>query len=205
MDVFSRTFLPVAVVWAGVAIPTVSRHLPVLRRCVEAGDSPVLLTRCSRPEGLARGDYLLLLTHRRLVVIRQTSLLHRVRLHLNMELRHLGDVTWHTDARRTAVELAATVIDGVRERFLIRAAGPGQVWRLDLLLERVFRPAVLVERANPRPPAPADRDNAHQPAPAVHSRPVKPHRCVPAADRAPAADRYTPSADRRRIPAVATG
>lgn len=198
MDVFSRTFLPVAVLWAGVAIPTTSRHLPVLHRCVEAGDSPVLLTRCSRPRGPSRGDYLLLLTHRRLVVIRQTSLLHRVRLHLNMELRHLGDVTWHTDARRTAIELAATVIDGVRERFLIRTAGPGQVWRLDLLLERVFRPAVPVERVNARwsasvpVPAPAP---APAPASTVERRPAKPHRYAPV----PAADRYIP------VPAVAAG
>lgn len=147
MDAFSRTFLPVAVVWTGVAIQTVNRQLPVLRRCVEADDSPVLLTRCARPGRASAGDHLLLLTHRRLVVTRQTSVLHRVRLHLNMELRHLGDVIWHPDDRLTAVELAATAVDGVRERFLIRVAGPGQVWRLDTLLEGVFRPDSLVRRS----------------------------------------------------------
>ena len=38
MDVFSRTFLPAAAE-AGVAIPTVSRHMPIFRRCVEADDA----------------------------------------------------------------------------------------------------------------------------------------------------------------------
>ena len=45
MDVFSRTFLPAAAE-AGVAIPTVSRHMPIFRRCVEPDDSTVLVTRC---------------------------------------------------------------------------------------------------------------------------------------------------------------
>lgn len=175
MDVLSRTFLPVAVVWAGVAIPTVNRHLPVLRQCVEAGDSPVLLTRCASPTGPARGDCLLLLTHRRLVVTRQASMLHRVRLHLNMELRHLGDATWHAEDRLSAVELAVTVVDGVRERFLIRAAGAAQVRRLDLLLERVFRPATLVQRTIPLIPLPAATG-----VPPVAVRASRPKRYAPA-------------------------
>ena len=45
MDVFSRTFLPAAAE-AGVAIPTVSRHMPIFRRCVEPDDATVLVTRC---------------------------------------------------------------------------------------------------------------------------------------------------------------
>ena len=48
MDVFSRTFLPAAAE-AGVAIPTVSRHMPIFRRCVESDDATVLVTRCLRP------------------------------------------------------------------------------------------------------------------------------------------------------------
>lgn len=145
MDVFARTFPPVAEGRARVARPTVRRHLPALHRCVGSDDSPVLLTRCTKPDGAA--EHLLLLTRRRLVVTRRTGVLRRVRMHLNADLRHLGDVSWHTDDRLGAVELAATAVDGVRERFLIKAARPGQVWQLDALLERVFRAGVPVDPA----------------------------------------------------------
>jgi hypothetical protein len=139
MDVFSRTFLPAAAE-AGVAIPTVSRHIPVFRHCVEADDATVLVTRCSRPTRPVRGEFLLLLTQRRLVVTHESRLMHRLNLHLNVELRHLSNVTWNADARMAGVELAVTVIDGVRERFWIRAGHPKQVGRLDALLSYVFRP-----------------------------------------------------------------
>ncbi|MBY8873709.1 hypothetical protein K7640_17895 [Micromonospora sp. PLK6-60] len=138
MDVFSRTFLPAAAE-TGLAAQTVTRHMPIFRRCVGSGDAPVLVTRCSRPEHPVSADYLLLLTHRRLVVTRQTRLLHRLQLHLNTELRELSNVTWSPDPRLHAVELAATAIDGVRERFLIRTANPKQVWQLDELLHHAFR------------------------------------------------------------------
>ncbi|WP_320069015.1 hypothetical protein [Micromonospora sp. RTGN7] len=137
MDVFSRTFLPAAAD-SGLAVRGVSRHMPIFRRCVGAGDATILVTRCSR---LRRpvGECLLLLTHRRLVVTRQTRVLRRLRLHLNADLRELSDVTWSPDPRGPAVELAATAIDGVRERFLIRLSNPGQVWQLDALLHHSFR------------------------------------------------------------------
>ncbi|MET7747971.1 hypothetical protein [Micromonospora sp. NPDC005367] len=138
MDVFSRTFLPAAAE-AGLAVQTVSRHMPVFRRCVGSGDATILVTRCSRPERPAGGEYLLLLTHRRLVVTQQTRVLHRLRLHLNTELRELSNVTWSPDSRTHSIELAATAIDGIRERFLIRNHDPKQMWQLDTLLNHAFR------------------------------------------------------------------
>jgi len=146
MDVFSRTFLPAAAE-AGVAIPTVSRHMPVLRRCVEPDDTTVLVSRCYRPDTPLAGEFLLLLTYRRLVITQETRVLHRLRLHLNANLRHLSDVTWSPDVRATAIDIAATAVDGVRERFRMRLAEPDQVWHVDALLRHVFRerrtPAVL--------------------------------------------------------------
>ncbi|GAB1688523.1 hypothetical protein [Krasilnikovia sp. M28-CT-15] len=138
MDVFSRTFLPAAAE-AGVAIPTVSRHMPILRRCVESDDATILVSRCLRPEHAMSGDFLLLLTYRRLVVTQETWVLRRMRLHLNANLRHLSNVTWNIDLRRHTVDLAATAVDGVRERFRVRAAEPDHVWRVDSLLRHVFR------------------------------------------------------------------
>ncbi|MDP9798623.1 hypothetical protein J2S43_007135 [Catenuloplanes nepalensis] len=129
-----------------MAVPTVSRHLPVFRRCVEADDTAVLVARCLRPDRPLQGEFLLLLTQRRLVVTQETRLLRRLRLHLNAELRHLGNVNWNPDVQLSAVELAATAIDGVRERFWIRVGHPKQLWHLDALLSRVFRPKSL-----PRP------------------------------------------------------
>ena len=137
MDVFSRTFLPAAAE-AGVPIATVSRHMPIFRRCVEADDQAVLVTRCLRPDQPMSGDYMLLLTYRRLVVTQETRVLHRLRLHLNANLRHLTDVTWSPDLRQSAVEVGATAVDGVRERFRMRLGEPDRVWHLDGLLRHVF-------------------------------------------------------------------
>jgi hypothetical protein len=138
MDVFARTFLPAAAE-AGVPIPTVSRHMPILRRCVEADDPTVLVTRCLRPDRPTTGDFLLLLTQRRLVVTYETRVLHRLRLHLNADLRHLSNVAWSPDLRQSTIELAATAVDGVRERFLVRLVDPDRVWHMDGLFEHVFR------------------------------------------------------------------
>ena len=152
MDVFCRTFLPAAAE-AGVAIPTVSRHMPVLRRCVEPDDATVLVTRCTRPDKPMMGEFLLLLTYRRLVVTRETRLLHRLRLHLNADLRHLSNVAWNPDLRHNAVEVAATAVDGVRERFLMRVADPQQVWHVDALLRHVFRERAARQSVLTRLPA----------------------------------------------------
>lgn len=148
MDVFSRSFLPAA---AEARVPTLSlnRHMSILRRCVESGDAPVLVTRCIRPERPAQGEYLLLLTYRRLVVTQQSRLLHRLRLHLNHDLRHLSNVTWNPDLGLPGVELAATAIDGIRERFLIRATNVGQMWQFDGLLGHVFRPRAAAGTPDP--------------------------------------------------------
>jgi hypothetical protein len=138
MDVFSRTFLPAAAD-AGVPIATVSRHLPIFRRCVEADDSAVLVTRCLRPDQPMAGEFIMLLTYRRLVVTQETRVLRRLRLHLNANLRHLSDVSWNPDLRQPVVEMAATAVDGVRERFRMRLGQPERVWQFDELLNHVFR------------------------------------------------------------------
>src|SRR4051812_9627051 len=135
MDVFSRTFLPAAAE-AGVAIPTVSRHMPIFRRCVEADDTTVLVSRCFRPDAPMSGEFMMLLTYRRLVVIQETKVLHRLRLHLNANLRHLSNVTWNPDLGRSALEVTATAVDGVRERFRMRLSEPETVWRFDSLLQQ---------------------------------------------------------------------
>ncbi|WP_433394456.1 hypothetical protein [Micromonospora sp. KLBMP9576] len=145
MDVFSRTFLPAAAE-AGLAAQTVARHMPVFRRCVGSGDATILVVRCARPDRPMAGEYLFLLTHRRLVVTRQTRVLHRLRLHLNTELGELSNVTWSPDPRLQSVELAATAIDGIRERFLIRTRQPKQVWQLDALLNHAFRTRLRTPR-----------------------------------------------------------
>jgi hypothetical protein len=137
MDEFVRTLLPAAAK-TGLTGPTVSRHLPILRNCVQAADVTVLVARCTRPERSA-DNHLLLLTTRRLVVTRQSRVLQRLRLHLNTELRHLSNVTWTPDPRACVLELAVTAVDGVRERFLIRVERPSQVWQLDALFNQVFR------------------------------------------------------------------
>ncbi|HEY2950390.1 MAG TPA: hypothetical protein VGJ53_18660 [Micromonosporaceae bacterium] len=146
MDVFLRTFLPAAAE-AGVAIPTVSRYLPLFRRCVDNDDATVIVARCLRPDRPAQGEFILLLTHRRLVVAQESRLLHRLRLHLNSDLDDLSNVTWSPDPRMSAVELAATSLDGGRERFWIRVGHPKQVWHVDALLSRVFRPRIVADPA----------------------------------------------------------
>lgn len=142
MDVFSRTFLP-ATAEAGLPMATVTRHMHVMRRCVEPDDGAVLVTRCTRPDRPLGREYLMVLTYRRLVVTQETRVLRQLRLHLNTELRHLGNVVWHPDQRLSAVEFAATAIDGVRERFLIKVTHPKNVWHLDALLTHVFKPRLV--------------------------------------------------------------
>jgi hypothetical protein len=137
MDVFTRTF-SVAAAEAGVAVPTVSRHLSVFRSCIEPDDPAVLVTRCVRSDVPAAGEFLLLLTYRRLVVTKQSRVLHRMRVHLNTNLRHLSSVTWSPDLRDSAVEIAATAVDGVRERFRMHFDGPDRMWHFDALLQHVF-------------------------------------------------------------------
>jgi hypothetical protein len=158
MDVFSRTFLP-ATSQAGLPIPVVSRHMPVVRHCVFPDEQAVLVARCHRPGHPVPGSFLLLLTDRSLVVTRETRLLHRVYLYLAANLKSLRHVTWTADARVRAVELAATTPYGVRERFWIRAPDDRGVRRLDALFSHAFRAEALplrtASRVPPRPASPA--------------------------------------------------
>jgi hypothetical protein len=137
MDVFSRTFLPTATA-TRMAARSTGRHMPVLRQCVEPDDSTVLMTRCTRPDQPMAGEFLLLLTRRRLVVTQRSRMLHRLRLHLNTNLSHLSNVTWSADERQSALEVGVTAIDGVRERFVIKLAGMEQVWQVEALFKTVF-------------------------------------------------------------------
>jgi hypothetical protein len=142
MDVFSRTFLPAAAE-AGVAIPTVSRHMPIFRRCIEPDETTVLVSRCLRPDAPLAGEFMLVLTHRRLVITQETKVLHRLKLHLNANLRHLSNVSWRPDPARSTVDVTATAVDGVREQFRMRLGHPQAVTRFDTLLQGVFRPRAI--------------------------------------------------------------
>jgi hypothetical protein len=137
MDVFSRTFL-LAATAARIATRASGRHMPVFRQCVEPGDPTMLVTRCTRPDQPSAGEFLLLLTRRRLVVTQESRVLHRLRLHLNANLSHLSSVTWSPDERQSGLEVGATAIDGVRERFLIKLTGPAQLSEVEALFETAF-------------------------------------------------------------------
>jgi hypothetical protein len=131
MDAFARTFLPAAAE-AGLPIVMISRHLPLLRRCVSPGETALLVARAHRPGVRLAGQLVLLVTNRHMVVSRE-SRLHRVRLHLAAELRQLSQVAW-TAHPRAGVELAATAADGVRERFWLPDRDPRRVRQLDARL-----------------------------------------------------------------------
>jgi hypothetical protein len=122
----------------GADAATVTRLLPILRSCVPHDDAPVLLARASRSDD--RASYLLLLTEHRLVVTAETRILRRQRLHLNADLRHLGDVLWTPEPALGGVALSATAMDGVREHFWIRTA---DVDASAEALASVFRPALV--------------------------------------------------------------
>jgi hypothetical protein len=151
MDLFARTFLPAATD-AGLPLPTVTRHLPVVRRCLGPGHAVLLAVRCVRPERPLAGEHLLVLTRHRLVVTRETRFTKRARLHLDAPLHELFRVTWTPDPRLEAVELAATAVDGIRERFWIKVRAPKAVWLLDATFGYVFHAAARAfAHAAPRP------------------------------------------------------
>lgn len=150
MDVFSRTFLP-ATSEARLPIPVVSRHMPILRRCVSPAEQTLLVARCHRPGGTAMvGSFLLLLTNRSLVLTYETRLLHRVRLHLATDVRGLHHVTWTPDPRLRTVELAASTAEGVRERFWISVTDTRRIWHLDALFSHAFRSRTVAPHTAPR-------------------------------------------------------
>ena len=137
MDAFARTFLPAAAD-AGLDMPTISRHLPVFRRCLGA-DPVLLVTRCTRADRPLAGEYLLVLTRNRLVVTHESRLVHKLRLHLDAPIHELAHVRWAPDPLQTSVQLAATAIDGIRERFVIKVRHPELVWHLDETFGFVFQ------------------------------------------------------------------
>ena len=158
MDVFSSTFHTAAEA-GSVSLPAASRHLSIFQNCVDQDDPAVLLARCVRPGAPLSGNYHLLLTQRRLVILRETRPLHRLRLHLNANLRHLCNVSWRLDLAKPAVEVSATAMDGVRERFRMRLGDTAAVWHAEELLRQVFEgrrgePVKAAVRA-PRISAPA--------------------------------------------------
>jgi hypothetical protein len=136
MDVFARTFHQATV--AGSANPAANRHMTIFRSCVEQDDAAVLVARCARPGAPLSGDYFLLLTQRRLVVTQETWPLHRQRLHLNANLRHLSNITWRLDLSKSGIELAVNAMDGVRERLRLRLVDTETVWRVDELFRQSF-------------------------------------------------------------------
>jgi hypothetical protein len=141
MDLFARTFLPAAAD-AGLDLPAISRHLPVFRYCLGA-DAVLLVTCCTRQDR-PFAEYVLALTRHRLVILHESRVVHRVRLHLDAPLHELADVRWAADPTGTTLELSATAIDGVRERFTLRPRRPDALARLDTRLAAAFgaaRPA----------------------------------------------------------------
>jgi hypothetical protein len=144
MDPFARTFLPAAAD-AGLDMPAIGRHLPLFRRCLGA-DPVLLVTRCTRPDR-PYGEYVLALTRHRLVVVHESRVVHRVRLHLDAPLDELSEVAWVPDPARATVELAATAIDGIRERFAIRLRSREALRVLDARLAELFAPRRLASAA----------------------------------------------------------
>lgn len=140
MDPFDRTFLPAANE-AGLPMASISRQIPLFRRCVGLGQTVLLVTRCGRLDRPLSGDHLLVLTRERLVITTETRMLRRPRIHLDAAVADLRNVVWEPDPRLTSVELTLTRPDGLRERFLIRVRKPGSVWHLEAAFGYVFRPA----------------------------------------------------------------
>jgi hypothetical protein len=139
MDPFDRTFLPAAAE-AGLPMASISRQIPIFRRCIGLGQTVLLVTKCSRLDQPFSVDHLMLLTRERIVIASESRFLHRARLHLDADVSELGNVRWEADGRLTSIEFSATAADGVRERFLIKTRRPGTVWHLDAALGYVFRP-----------------------------------------------------------------
>ena len=149
-DVFDRTF-QIASTEAGLAVEALARHLPIFRRTVGAGQTVLLVARCGRLDQPNTADHLIVITRDRVVITSESRSLHRARLHLNAAVAALMNVRWQPDAGLTAVEFAATALDGVRERFLIEAPDAAGVSHVDAVLGYVFRPAGS-RRLNPVDP-----------------------------------------------------
>ncbi|MCD0443514.1 hypothetical protein LO763_07720 [Glycomyces sp. A-F 0318] len=161
MDLFSRTMLACSAE-AGLTTTALSRHVPILRRNIRAGDQVSLLSRCVGSDGLGSGDHVLMLTGERLVVTRQSRLLGRVRLCLDAPVAAVENLRWSADPAGPGVELNFTALEGPdaaephRWHFWLPASHAKRVWRIDALLARAFRrPKAVARPVNaPRPARP---------------------------------------------------
>jgi hypothetical protein len=149
-DVFDRTF-QMAVADAGLPAEALARHIPIFRQTVGAGQTVLLVARCGRLDHASAADHLIVVTRDRLAITSESRSLRRVRLHLNAATAALLNVRWQVDPGASAVEFAATALDGVRERFLIEARDPVGVSHIDAVLGYVVRPAGS-RRLNPVEP-----------------------------------------------------
>ncbi|GAA2126112.1 hypothetical protein GALLR39Z86_11350 [Glycomyces algeriensis] len=144
MDLFSRTMLACSAE-AGLTSTALTRHVPLLRRNIGAGDQVSLLSRCVGSDGLGSGDHVLMLTGERMVVTRQSRLLGRVRLCLDAPVAAIENLRWSADPAGPGVELNFTVLEGPgatephRWHFWLPATHAKRVWRIDALLARAFR------------------------------------------------------------------
>lgn len=137
MDRFSRTLLA-ASAESGLATITLSRHVPSLRRNLRSDDEVLVLTPCLRAGGGFAGEFLLLLSNRRLVMTRQSKLLNRVRLSVDAPISEISDVHWTTEPSMPGIEVAFTYAEE-RHRFWIKAQHSRHAWRLEAALARTFR------------------------------------------------------------------
>ncbi len=145
MDPFDRTFL-LAAHEAGLPMASISRQIPVFRRCAGPSQSVLLLTRCGHLDRPLNGEHTMMLTKQRLIVLAESRLLHRPRVQVDAAVSQLRNVVWSADSLLTSIELSATTPDGVRERFLIRVRKPGMIWHLEAALGYVFRPGAIGPR-----------------------------------------------------------
>lgn len=137
----SRLPLLLSSVASGVSRPVLHRHLPILRRCVGSRERPLIVASCARSDQAdqpGRFRNLLLLTKHRLVVTSELGLFRRLRLHLNVGLNQLLDVTWCPEPERCGLRLRATAVDGAREWFWIKLGTNERVEWLDEVLRDAF-------------------------------------------------------------------
>src|SRR2546430_16454476 len=95
MDLFARTFLPAATD-AGLDMPTISRHIPVFRRCLGA-DSVLLVSRCTRADRPLAGEHILAMSGHRLGVPHESRLRHPLRRHPGAPPTELAEGGWPPD------------------------------------------------------------------------------------------------------------
>ncbi len=187
MDLFARTFLPAAAN-AGMSMPRIARHIPLVRRCLGTEDAVLRVARCARPGRPLAGEHVLVLTRHRLVVTRAPWFARRARLHLDAPIHELADVAWRADPASASVELAATAVDGIRERFLIKVRLPRTAWLFEETFGYVFRGVPVGERGGDTARPAATERPTDPPTPAVEDREAPTAAPAPVNAPEPAAD-----------------